>query len=81
MTHTQAVTVLTRGPRAGTLSDVASKPMFIAGADDWRRLAHALGVEAVMRVDADGGISVTRALAARLTWVDRATEARARVVD
>lgn len=81
VTHTQAVTVLTRGPRAGTLSDVASKPMFIAGADDWRRLAHALGVEAVMRIDADGGISVTRALAARLTWGDRAAEARARVVD
>ncbi len=81
VTHTQAVTVLVGGPRAGTLSDVASKPIFIAGADDWRRLAGLMGVEAVLRIDADGGIAVTRALATRLHWVDRAAEARARVLD
>jgi thiamine biosynthesis lipoprotein ApbE len=38
--HTQAVTVLIpAGPKAGTLSDAASKPIFIAGPDGWRAMA------------------------------------------
>jgi thiamine biosynthesis lipoprotein len=38
--HTQAVTVLIpAGTRAGTLSDAASKPIFIAGPDGWRDMA------------------------------------------
>jgi thiamine biosynthesis lipoprotein len=38
--HTQAVTVLIPpGPKAGTLSDAASKPIFIAGPDGWREMA------------------------------------------
>ena len=67
--HTQAVTVLvTPRPQAGMLSDAASKPLFIAGAGDWRRLAAKLGVDAALRVDADGRIQITRAMAARLNF-------------
>ncbi|TVO68466.1 FAD:protein FMN transferase [Denitromonas ohlonensis] len=63
---TQAVTVLV-SPQAGAgvLSDVASKPVFLAG-DAWREMAHRYGVEMALRVDGDGRIAVTRALRARM---------------
>jgi len=67
--HTQALTVLAApGPQAGMLSDAASKPLFIAGADGWQRLAGRLGIAGALRVDADGQIEVTRSLAARLKF-------------
>ncbi|HEX5801408.1 MAG TPA: FAD:protein FMN transferase [Azospira sp.] len=69
VTHTQALTVLVSPQaQAGMRSDAASKPLFIAGGDDWRRLLPALGVAGALRVDADGRIVVTRALAARLKF-------------
>jgi Membrane-associated lipoprotein involved in thiamine biosynthesis len=67
--HTQALTVLvSRRSDAGTLSDVASKPLFIAGAD-WPRLARRLQLQQVLRVDAEGRVQVSRALHARLDYV------------
>ncbi|HSG22968.1 MAG TPA: FAD:protein FMN transferase, partial [Azonexus sp.] len=43
--HTQAVTVLIpAGPKAGTLSDAVSKPIFIAGPADWREIAGKMGI-------------------------------------
>ena len=69
VTHTQALTVLiTPRPAAGALSDAASKPLFIAGAD-WPRLAHKLDVGQVLRVDADGRIQISAALLSRLEFV------------
>ena len=64
----QAVSVLV-APRAGAgaLSDAASKPLFIAGADEWRGLARALGVTHALRIDADGVMHVTAAFRERLT--------------
>lgn len=68
---TQAVTVLIPpGPQAGTLSDALSKPLFIAGAADWQRLAQATGVSQALRVDGSGAIQVTKGLAERLKWAD-----------
>jgi thiamine biosynthesis lipoprotein len=65
--HTQAVSILiTAQPNAGTLSDASSKPLFIAGPTDWLRLAHKMGISNALRVDADGRITVTTALKARL---------------
>ncbi|MRR50471.1 MAG: FAD:protein FMN transferase [Rhodocyclaceae bacterium] len=65
---TQAVTVLVPpGEKAGMLSDVTSKPLFIAGAD-WPRLAAALGQRSVLRVDAEGRVQVTAALRPRLKF-------------
>lgn len=69
VTHTQALSVLVSArPAAGMLSDVASKPLFIAGAD-WPRLARVLQLEQVLRVDAEGRLQVSRALHARLDYV------------
>jgi thiamine biosynthesis lipoprotein len=65
--HTQAVTILiTPRAGAGTLSDAASKPLFIGGASEWRRLARKFGIDEVLRVDATGRISVTAAMRQRL---------------
>lgn len=78
VTHTQAVTVLIpaagrvgklAGIGAGTLSDAASKPIFIAGPEGWRLAAQSMGVGLVLRVGADGGIEATKALAGRLQFV------------
>jgi thiamine biosynthesis lipoprotein len=63
---TQAVTVLIApGPGAGMRSDALSKPIFIAGRD-WRGMAKKLGVEAVLKVGADGTVSATPAMLARV---------------
>ncbi|MCL2590921.1 MAG: FAD:protein FMN transferase [Betaproteobacteria bacterium] len=65
---TQALTVLvTPRLQAGTLSDVASKPAYLAG-DAWREQTHRFGIEHALRVDADGRVEVTRALRARLEF-------------
>jgi FAD:protein FMN transferase len=73
---TEAVTVLIPPDRqdgqAGMWSDVASKPLFIAGSD-WRRLAGKLGVAQVLRVDEAGRVEVTTALRPRLTFPDAKT--------
>jgi len=66
--QTQAVTVLAHGPHAGTLSDVASKPLFIAGPADWLRMAKKMGIREALFIAADGSVSATRALNGRLTW-------------
>ena len=66
--HTQSLTVLiTPRVAAGTLSDAASKPLFIAGAD-WPRLAQALAVDQVLRVDAEGRVQASAALHKRLDY-------------
>ncbi len=67
--HTQALSVLiTARAAAGTLSDVASKPLFIAGAD-WPRVARQMALDHVLRVDADGRVQVTEAMQQRLGFV------------
>ncbi|MDP5238524.1 FAD:protein FMN transferase [Uliginosibacterium sp. 31-16] len=66
--HTQAVTVLiTPRPDAGMLSDVASKPVFLA-ADEWRSMARRFGVAHVLRVDGQGKIMLSTDMRARLRW-------------
>lgn len=68
--HTQAVTVLIpAGPKAGTLSDATSKPIFIAGPTGWRDMARSQGIGLVLRVDRDGRIFVTEALRQRLAFI------------
>ncbi|MCX7166030.1 MAG: FAD:protein FMN transferase [Rhodocyclales bacterium] len=63
---TQAVTLLIApGVSAGMRSDALSKPIFIAGSE-WRGMAKKLGVDAVLRVGADGTASATPAMKARL---------------
>lgn len=66
--ESQSVTVLVT-PRegAGTLSDAASKPAFIAG-DNWREYTRRFGIDHALRVAADGRIEVTREMRARLQF-------------
>lgn len=69
---TQAVTILVT-PRpagsiqAGTLSDAASKPVYLGG-DAWRDYARRYGIDHALRVDASGKVEVTRALRDRLQF-------------
>ena len=67
----QAATVLTRGERAGVLSDVLSKPLFIAGVGGWHAAAAQMGATDAMLVDAQGGIHLTAALQKRLEFADK----------
>jgi len=65
---TQSMTVLvTPREQAGTLSDAASKPAFIAG-DAWREYTRRYDIDHALRVAGDGRIEVTRALRARLEF-------------
>lgn len=61
--------VIPAAPDAGTMSDWASKPLFVAGAGDWQRLARKIGVAQVLRVGGDGKVQVSAALNRRLNWV------------
>jgi thiamine biosynthesis lipoprotein len=76
---TQALTVLIAPQEgAGALSDAVSKPLFIAGAGEWRELARRLGVTHALRIDGDGTMHVTAAFRERLTTL--ATDLKVEVV-
>ena len=62
-THTQAVTVLAEN---GALADAAATALFVAGPEDWRAVAMALGISHVLRVGADGVIEMTDAMRERV---------------
>ncbi len=67
--HTEAVTILVpAGKDSGLRSDVCSKPVFLAD-QGWRDMARRCGIDQVLKVDADGRISVTSAMRARLRWM------------
>jgi FAD:protein FMN transferase len=61
--HTASVTVIADD---GVTADAAATAVFVAGRDRWRDVAAALGVSLVLRVDADGSVETTPAMAARL---------------
>jgi thiamine biosynthesis lipoprotein len=68
--HTQALTVLiSPRPGAGALSDMATKPLFIAG-ERWPELALKLSVDQVLRVDAAGNITVSPKMRERLEFAN-----------
>ncbi|MBU0689116.1 MAG: FAD:protein FMN transferase [Gammaproteobacteria bacterium] len=69
----QAVTVLTRGERAGLLSDVTSKPIFIAGVSGWRAAVRGMGQTDVLLIDADGKVHLTESMQKRLEFTDKQT--------
>jgi FAD:protein FMN transferase len=68
----QAVTILVPpGPLAGTLSDVASKPLFISGLAGWRKAASDMGITHALLVDEQGSLHLTRALKQRLHFTEK----------
>lgn len=73
--HTQAVTVLippqaAHGTQAGALSDVASKPIFIAPLASKAAMAAAMGVQHYMVIDQAEQVYITPAMQTKLTWLD-----------
>lgn len=64
----QSVTIVVAGADAGVRSDVLTKPLFVAGPDDWVAMAQRLELKAVLHVAADGMVSVTPNLADRLKF-------------
>lgn len=71
MQGVQAVTVLTRGEHAGVLSDVSSKPLFIAGVRGWRGAATQMNLSEAMLVDGQGVVHLTAELQKRLEFTDK----------
>lgn len=70
--YVQAVTVIAPpGPKAGTLSDVASKPIFISGLDGWRQAARDMGIAEAMLIDRKGDIYLTGAMKKRLRFSEK----------
>jgi thiamine biosynthesis lipoprotein len=70
--HTQALTVLVSPrPGSGTLSDAASKPLFIAG-PGWPALAQKFDIDQVLRIDSEGRLQVSEKLRRRLEFVGEA---------
>jgi thiamine biosynthesis lipoprotein len=70
--RTQALTVLIPPrPGAGALSDMATKPLFIAG-DRWPELAGELGIDQALRIDAAGNIAVSPKMRQRLEFMNGA---------
>jgi thiamine biosynthesis lipoprotein len=68
---TQAVTVLIPpGKNAGALSDVASKPAFIAGKRGWRDELKKMQVDQAMLIDDQGEIYLTPAIKKRAVFLD-----------
>lgn len=64
----QSVTIVVDGPGAGVRSDVLTKPLFIAGGNEWNAMAHRLGLKSVLHVSDDGMVSVTANLGDRLKF-------------
>lgn len=70
--NVQSVTVVAKkGTQAGVLSDVASKPIFVAASDRWSEAARGMGIDLVMRVDGKGHVDVTTLMSKRLTFDDK----------
>ena len=69
---TESVTVLVPpGASAGTLSDVASKPIFISPPEERANAARNMGISNVMIVDTQGRIFVSAEMRKRLQWTEK----------
>jgi FAD:protein FMN transferase len=67
----EAVTILTQGVHAGTLSDAASKPLFIAGAAGWRAAARKMNLADALLIDGQGKVHLTAGMQKRLEFTDK----------
>jgi len=74
MQGVQSVTVLTSGARAGVLSDVASKPLFISGVPGWRNAANEMQLADAMLVDEQGLVHLTPGMQKRIEFTDKNTK-------
>ncbi|MGQ0442112.1 MAG: FAD:protein FMN transferase, partial [Methylophilaceae bacterium] len=78
---TQSVTVLIPPqPSAGTLSDVASKPIFIANRNKRAEAAKRMQVTHYLIIESSHRIQISAAMAKRLTWLDQNAAKQAMVI-
>ena len=78
---TQSVTVLIPpGPRAGVLSDVASKPIFISELSKKAAFAEKMKVTNILVIQEDGQILATSDMQQRLEWLDEDAKKRVRTL-
>ncbi|HZV98090.1 MAG TPA: FAD:protein FMN transferase [Methylophilaceae bacterium] len=69
---TQAVTILVPpGLNAGTLSDVASKPIFISSPAQRKTAAQAMNIDEFLVIDGQGKIFASPGMRKRLQWVEK----------
>ena len=74
----QAVTVLIPPQiNTGVLSDVASKPIFIAKPENRAQAAKNMQVENYLVIDSDSKISISPSMAKRIIWLDKDAEKHA----
>ncbi len=74
----QAVTVLIPPQdNAGTLSDVASKPIFIAKPENRAQAAKDMNVENYLVIESKNKISISPSMAKRIIWLDKGAEKHA----
>jgi FAD:protein FMN transferase len=72
--NVQAVTIVAkRGAGAGVISDVASKPIFIAAENRWRDSARTMDIDLAMRVNGKGEVYLTTLMTKRLSFDDKNT--------
>jgi FAD:protein FMN transferase len=77
----QSVTVLIPPQKnAGVLSDVASKPIFIAKPDSHVKAAKAMHIENFLIIESENSIQVSSKMAERLHWLDTNVEKQLQVV-
>lgn len=65
--HVLAATVIAGN---GTLADAAATSLVVAGQEDWRQVAVAMGIKEALIVSEDGCIAMTEAMSARLQFAD-----------
>ena len=76
----QAVTVLIPPQKnAGVLSDVTSKPIFIAKSDARAETAKLMGVDHFLIIESADNIYASPAMAKRITWLDKHAQKHARI--
>lgn len=63
--HTRSVTVIGDN---GAHADAAATALFIAGPDEWQKLARAMSLEYVMLIDAQGRIHMSKAMQQRVQF-------------
>jgi FAD:protein FMN transferase len=72
--NVQAVTIVAkRDAGAGVISDVASKPIFIAAENRWRDSARTMDIDLAMRVNGKGEVYLTTLMTKRLSFEDKNT--------
>ena len=74
----QEVTVLIPpANNTGVLSDVASKPIFIAKPENRAQVAKNMGVENYLVIESDSNINMSPSMAKRIVWLDKDAEKHA----